>query len=207
MNDIQCILSGKLSVNLLSPATLYNILRNISLHLPECYELVAGTRAENVHLYYELVKVAVTGDAHCIILILNVLLKTTNHCYVLHKIIILPARIFCNKFSQYLLDFPYFGLDNLQRNYILFAEADLSYCSKSTITMCPANKAVYCAQIVTCESSLFFQTADNYNSCQRKLILHYRTPTLQRHGSVLVYHFPEQRVTALLEERFLDISY
>jgi len=48
-------------------------------------------------------------------------------------------------------------------------------------------------QIVTCESSLFFHTADNYNSCQRKLTLHYRTPTLQRHGSLLLYHFPEQQ--------------
>jgi hypothetical protein len=83
------------------------------LHLPESCELVAGTRAENFHLYYELVKVAVVGDAHCSKLILNVPLKTTNHYYVLHKIIALPARIFGNKFIQYLLDFPYFGLDNI----------------------------------------------------------------------------------------------
>jgi len=64
-------------------------------------------------------------------------------------------------------------------------------------------------QIVMCESSLFFfQTADNYNLCQRKLILRYRTPTLQKHGSVWVYRFSEQQhVTALLDERCLDISY
>ena len=63
--------------------------------------------------------------------------------------------------------------------------------------MCPTNKAVYCTQIVTCESSVFFQTAGNYNSCHRKLILRYRTPTLQRHGSVLVYHFSEQQHVTL----------
>ena len=66
MNDIQCILWGKLSVNLLNRTALCNILRNVSLHLPEGCELFAGTRAENVHLYYELVKVAVIGDARCI---------------------------------------------------------------------------------------------------------------------------------------------
>ena len=73
MDAIQCILLGKLHVNILNPTTLHDILRNVSLHLPEGYELVAGTRAENVHFYYELVKVAVIGDAHCIKLILNVI--------------------------------------------------------------------------------------------------------------------------------------
>jgi len=85
---------GKLSVNHLNATTMYNILRNVSFHLPEGYEFIVGTRAEHVHLYYELVKVAVIGDKHYIILILNVLLNAANHCYVLHKIIALPARIF-----------------------------------------------------------------------------------------------------------------
>ena len=62
--------------------------------------------------------------------------------------------------------------------------------------MCPTNKAIYSTQLVTCESSLYFQTADNYNLCQRKLLLYYRTPILQHHSSVWVYHFPEcQQVT------------
>ena len=173
------------------------ILRNVSLHLPEGYELVAGTRAENVHLYYELVKVAVIGDAHCIKLILNVPLKTASRYFVLHKINSLPARISDDKFAQYSLDFLYFSLDNIQRKYILFTEADLSHCTTSSITVCPANKAIYSTHIVMCESSLFFQTADDHSLCQRKLLLHYRTPTLQRHGSVRAYHFPEQQHVTL----------
>jgi hypothetical protein len=160
----------------------------VSLHLPDGYELVAGTRTENVHLYYELVKVAVIGDAHRIKLMMNVPLKTASRYFVLYKIIALPARISGDRFAQYSLDFLYFGLDNIQRNYILFTEADLSYCSKTSITVCPANKAIYSTQIVTCESSLFFQTTDDHSLCRRKLLLHYRTPTLQRHGSVWVYH-------------------
>lgn len=159
--------------------------------------MIAGTRAENVHLYYELVKVAVIGDARCIKLILNVPLKMANHYYVLHKIIALPEWFFDNKFAQYLFDFPYFGLDNIQCSCIFFTETDLSYCSKSSVTVSPANKAIYSMQIVMCKSSLFFQTADNYNLCQRKLILRYRTPTLQRHDSVWVYRFPEQQHVTL----------
>ena len=197
MDAIQCILLGKVPVNILNPTTLHNILRNVSLHLPEGYELVAGTRAENVHLYYELVKVAIIGNAHGIKVILNVPLKTASRYFVLHKIIALPARISDDKFAQYTLDFLYFGLDNIQRNYILFTEADLSYCSKGSITVCPANTAIYSTQVVTCESSLFFQTADAHNLCRRKLLLHYRTPTLRRHDSVWVYHFPEQQHVTL----------
>jgi hypothetical protein len=46
----------------IEPTTLYSILRNIWLYLPESYELVTGTTAENVRLYYELVKIAVIRD-------------------------------------------------------------------------------------------------------------------------------------------------
>jgi len=141
MNDVHCILLGKLSLNLLNPTTMYNILRNVSLHLPEFYELVAGTRAENVHLYYELVKVAVIGDEHCIILILNVLLKTANHYYVLHKIIALPARIFIINLLNTYLTYHISAKITFSATNVLFEEADSSYCSKSTITVCI--KAVY----------------------------------------------------------------
>jgi len=44
-----------------------------TFHLPEGYGFLA--RAENIHLSYELVNVAVVGDSHCVKPILNVLLK------------------------------------------------------------------------------------------------------------------------------------
>ena len=67
--------------------------------------------------------VAVVGVSHCVKLILNVLVKTVSRYFVLHNTIALPARITDNKFAQNLLDSPYFGLDNIQRHYILFTEA------------------------------------------------------------------------------------
>jgi len=118
----------------------------VSLHLPESYELVAGTRAENVYMYYELVKVAVIGNARCIKLIVNVPLKTVSRYFVLYKIIALPVRISGDTFAQYSLDFLYFGLDNIQLNYILFTEADLSSCSKTSVIVCPAKEAIYSTQ-------------------------------------------------------------
>jgi len=35
---VQYVLQGKSPINFIGPATLYNILRNVSLHLPENYE-------------------------------------------------------------------------------------------------------------------------------------------------------------------------
>ena len=51
MDAIQYIIMGKLPVNLINPITLHNILKNVSLHLSENYELIAGARKENIHLY------------------------------------------------------------------------------------------------------------------------------------------------------------
>ena len=49
-----------------NPLELPIILRNLILHLPECYELVAGTSMESVHLYYELTKVSVVANIRCV---------------------------------------------------------------------------------------------------------------------------------------------
>jgi hypothetical protein len=109
----------------------------------------------------------------------------------------LPARISDYINAQYLLEFTYFGLDNIQHNYILFTEADLSHCSKGSITVCFADKAIYSTHIGMCEPSLFFQTTDHNISLQSKLLLHYTTLALQPHGSLWVYHFPEQQHVTL----------
>lgn len=59
--------------------------------------------------------------------------------------------------------------------------------------MCPTNVAIYDIILLTCGSSLFFQTAGDKQSRRRSLLLHYITPTLQRHCAVWIYHFPCKR--------------
>ena len=58
------MIQGKLSVNPINPTTLRDILRNMSSHLPEGFEMIVVTRTENVHLGYELVKITVVGNIH-----------------------------------------------------------------------------------------------------------------------------------------------
>jgi hypothetical protein len=69
---VQTVLHSKLPMALVDPTTLQYILRNVSFLLPENYELIAGTRKDNIYLYYDLIKVALVGNAHGIKLIMRV---------------------------------------------------------------------------------------------------------------------------------------
>ena len=53
---VQYAILGKLPIKLVNHLELQNILRSVTLQLPEIYELVAGSNKENMHLYYELIK-------------------------------------------------------------------------------------------------------------------------------------------------------
>ena len=83
-NAIQSAIQGRLSVSLITTTILLNILKNVSLQLPDGYELIAGIRAENIHLYYELAKVSIAATSHCIKLIVRVTLKGTDHYFSLY---------------------------------------------------------------------------------------------------------------------------
>ena len=78
LGAIQCVLQGKLSIGLINPTTLQGILRNISLQLPEGYELIVGTTTDKIYLYYDKLQVSVIGDVHSIKLFINVPLRTGN---------------------------------------------------------------------------------------------------------------------------------
>ena len=84
LGTIQSVLQGKLPINFINSATLQRILRDVSLHLPEGYELITGTRMDNIHLYYELVTVTMVGNAHGLKLIMTIPLKTANQHFALY---------------------------------------------------------------------------------------------------------------------------
>jgi hypothetical protein len=68
---VQHSLSRKLPITIIGPGALYNILRNISVCLPDNYELIGGTKIENIYIYYEVIKVSIIGNSHGIKLILE----------------------------------------------------------------------------------------------------------------------------------------
>jgi hypothetical protein len=66
MNAVQYVSLGKLPIGLVNPSVLHKILKNVSLQLLGGFQLIAGTRIENIHLYYELISVAIVGNAHSV---------------------------------------------------------------------------------------------------------------------------------------------
>jgi len=100
-SSVQYAQLGKFPVNLVTPITLQRMLTDISLNLPENYELVAGTKIQDVHVYYELVKVAVVGNAHGVKLVITVPLKTAAQLFSLFKIIVFPMRLSPDSFLKY----------------------------------------------------------------------------------------------------------
>jgi hypothetical protein len=114
----------------------------------------------------------------------------------LYKAIPLPTRTVKNNFVQFKLEHDYFGWNHVQRNFFQYTEVEKKQCRGSKLAICPANTVVYDAQVLTCESSLFFQKQEVHSLCQRQLLLDHKTPSVERHRAVLVYHFPEaQEVT------------
>ena len=49
------------------------------------FELIAGTRIQNIYLYYKLISVTVMGDTHGIKLFINVPLKTAESYFTFFK--------------------------------------------------------------------------------------------------------------------------
>jgi len=78
MMAVQYTPSGKFPMIIVVPNNLHDILRNISLCLHRNYELVAGTKLDNIHWYYELIRVTVVGSIHGIQLIMEIPLKTAS---------------------------------------------------------------------------------------------------------------------------------
>ena len=179
---------GKLPVKLINPTTLHNILRNVSLNLPDGYELILGTQ---IYSYYDLISVTLVGDIYCV----KIILKTVNRHFLLYKEIVFPTRISGDKFVMYSIEHSYLGIDDIRHDFIIFTRADLGRCIVNRITICPANIAVYTAHKMICLSSIYFQ--ENHNICSRKLLLHYKTPTLLRHGNTCTFHFPEPHQVSL----------
>jgi len=194
---IHLAISGSLSMKLISPTSLQIIPRNVRLSLPEGYELIAGTRTEDIHQYFKLSKVSIVTNFHCIKLIIPIPLKSIDHSFKLYKIIILPERISPVKFVQYAIDYLYLAIQSSQHGYIPFTEKDYSKSVTSSITVCPLDSAIFNTKRLTSTASLFFQSPNRRQLCKRNLLFNYQQSTLIQHRNDRIYHFPTPRQLTL----------
>jgi hypothetical protein len=80
--------------------TLQGILRNMSLHLPENYELTVGPKSHSVYDYYKLIKVVLIGDSRSLKLVLNIPIRTAEQQFVLYKLSVLPVQVSADTYAK-----------------------------------------------------------------------------------------------------------
>ena len=92
------MIQGNLPVELIDTRTLQNILRNVTLQLPDGFELIFGPKTENLDQYFQITKVAVIANMHRVKLLISLHLKASHQLFTLHRIITLPERISSDRF-------------------------------------------------------------------------------------------------------------
>jgi len=107
----------------------------------------------------------IAATPHCIKMMISEPLKTTDQHFALYKIITLPERITPNRFVQYLIDYPYFGLHVNLHDCFLFTESHYKHFTINSNVICPAYTAIYSAQTLTCEFSLLMTIAYVRGNC------------------------------------------
>jgi hypothetical protein len=94
---MQYVMISKTPVNLVNPVMLQEILRNVSLVLPEGYELIVGNDLHLMYWYYDIIQATMLVDLHGFKLILNIPIKSVNRHYDLYQVVTLPTRILNRK--------------------------------------------------------------------------------------------------------------
>ena len=91
--SLDSTMAGKLSMNLIPPVMLRNILKNVTSYFPDGYTLCVGLQQNNINLFYEFMDVAVLADHHSVKLIMSIPLKTFERHFYLYKLITFPFKI------------------------------------------------------------------------------------------------------------------
>ena len=66
---------------------------------------IADTNLGNVYYYYDLIKVTVVGNTNGMKIIIGIPLKSANQHFILYKLIVVPKRVYKDKFIKYITEF------------------------------------------------------------------------------------------------------
>ena len=80
-------MAGKLSMNLIPPVMLRNIVKNVTSYFPDSYTLCVNLQQNNINLLYEFMDIAVLADKHSVKLVMLILLETFERHFYLYKLI------------------------------------------------------------------------------------------------------------------------
>lgn len=157
---LQCLndaASGKLSMNLLSPLELRNILLKVRSSLPSGLELVFGTDISQVMAFYQLIKTCAVTSGEVIKLLLTVPLSSIGRRFDMFQALVLPVKDFHTNVSvRYQLDSTILFVSKDRDRYSTLSESMLEQCNRvGSLTLCPAFSPLYARHHPSCLSLLF----------------------------------------------------
>jgi hypothetical protein len=91
--SLDSTMTRKLSMNLIPPVTLRNILKNVTSYFPDGYTLCFSLPQNNINLFYEFMDIFVFADYNSVKLVLSVPLKTFERYFYMYKLITFPHNI------------------------------------------------------------------------------------------------------------------
>jgi hypothetical protein len=86
-------MTGRLSMNLIPPVMLRNILKNVTTYFPDGYTICVSLQQNNINLFYEFMAISVLADYNSVKLVMLIPLKTFERHFYLYKLIIFPYKI------------------------------------------------------------------------------------------------------------------
>jgi hypothetical protein len=84
---------GKVSMNLISPVMIRNILKNVTSYFPDGYTLCVSLQQKKINLFYEFMDIFVFADYNSVKMVMSVSLETFERHYYLYKLITFPHKI------------------------------------------------------------------------------------------------------------------
>jgi hypothetical protein len=172
----------------------HDILKDVSLYLPEVWELAMGSQYNQMPWYYMNTEAVMAADFHSFKLAILLPITVANDHFELYQMLAFPMRISNASYVRYQLENKYFAISIFRQTHFTLKELEFSQCKGDRVKVCPASKAVSGIKHSTCELSLFVQSLDARKLCRRAVSTKVPPPAiLQRHGSSVWYFMPEPR--------------
>jgi len=79
------------------------------------------------------------------------------------------------------------------QRFLLWKETDVKECRGKGIMICPVGKPIYGRNVLTCESSLYFQRDEARTLCSRRTLPQNFAPIFIRHSLAWIYNFSSKQ--------------
>ena len=190
LEAFQTLVTGRIPPRLIEFNTLQDILKNVTLSLPEGYELVMGTQFNNIPWYVKHVRAAFLADLYNFLLVMYFPLTIVDRKYELFRAIAFPSRILNRTYASYKFDTEYIAISTLRQTYISLRDREMGKCEEEMVMVCPADKAVKDTRTETCALNLFFQRR-SVRVCHRVITAKQPPAMLERHSTLVLYYTSE----------------